>query len=75
MNIGRRVVLLNRVGPDGPGEPMDRELDRLEVERLADVPQDDEVERAGALEQDVFSLAEQNPALAAVRKAVEKLQT
>ncbi len=73
VNIGRRVLLLNRVGPGAMEEQVKSELDGLDVERLADVPQDDEVERAGALEQDVFSLSAENAALAAVGGAVEKL--
>jgi len=75
VNIARRVLLLNRVGPGALDESIENALNELDAERLAEIPQDDDVERAGALGQDVFTLSEQNPALAAVRSAVEKLQT
>jgi CO dehydrogenase maturation factor len=42
--------------------------------RLPDVPQDDAVERAGAIGQDVFSLPEHSPALAAVHRVVQALR-
>jgi len=74
IRIGRRMVLLNRVGPGGAGEAIERELQGLPAERLPEVPQDDEVERAGAAGEDVFSLPLDTPALVAVRRVVETLQ-
>jgi len=74
VRIGRRMALLNRVGPNGVGEAVGRELEGLTAERLPDVPQDDEVERAGAAGEDVFSLPGDNPALVAVREVVEVLR-
>jgi CO dehydrogenase maturation factor len=71
--IGHRAVLLNRVGPEGAGERIDRELAQFDAERLADVPEDKDLERAGAIGRDVFSLPEQNAALVAVQSAVEAL--
>jgi CO dehydrogenase maturation factor len=74
INIGHRMLLVNRLGPNGAAEQIDRQLAEFDVERLADVPQDDNLERAGAVGQDVFSLPEQSPALIAVRKVVETLR-
>jgi CO dehydrogenase maturation factor len=71
--IGHRMLLLNRLGPEGTGEQLERQLAEFDAERLADVPQDDELERAGAAGWDVFSLPAQSPALMAVRKIVEAL--
>jgi CO dehydrogenase maturation factor len=73
VRIGRRMVLVNRVGPGGAGERIDGQLARLDVQRLADVPQDDDLQRAGAMGQNVFCLSEQNPALVAVTQIVEAL--
>ncbi len=73
INIARRVAIVNRVGADGTAEEIDRRLEALEADRLADVPQDDELERLGAVAGDVFSLPDDNRALAAVRKMVEGL--
>jgi CO dehydrogenase maturation factor len=73
INIGRCVVLVNRVRAEGAGELVDRELGKLDVERLEDVPEDDSVERAGAVGQSVFSLPSENPAVTTVRHIVEKL--
>lgn len=69
VSIGRRAVLLNRVGPEGAAKGID-----FDAERLADVPQDDQLERAGAAGRDVFSLPEQSPALVAVRNVIETLK-
>lgn len=74
ISVGRRALLVNRLGPDGMAEQLDRELAEFDVQRLADVPQDDQLERAGAVGQDVFRLAEQSPALIAVRNIVETLR-
>ena len=74
IRIGRRMVLLNRVGTNGAGEVVERELEGLPAERLPEVPQDDEVERAGAAGGDVFGLPDDTPALVAVRRVVETLQ-
>ncbi len=73
VRIGHRIVLVNRLRPGGVAGQIDRELAALSAQRLADVPQDDDVERAGALGQDVFSLDGQTPALLAVNKIVEAL--
>jgi CO dehydrogenase maturation factor len=71
VRIARRMVLVNRVGPDGPADAVDRELADLHAERLPDVPQDDDVETAGAVGRNVFCLPEDSPALAAVRNVVQ----
>ena len=73
INIGRKLLLVNRLGPEGMPQQIDRQLAELDVRRLADVPQDDRVERAGALGEDVFSLPQDTPALVAVREVVEAL--
>lgn len=74
VSIGHRVLLVNRLGPEGAAEEIGRQLAGFDVQRLADVPQDDELEHAGAVGRDVFSLPEQSPALIAVRKVVETLR-
>ncbi len=73
ITIRHRMMLVNRVGPDSPTEVVERELGPVEAERLPDVPNDENVERAGAVGEAVFSLDDQNPALAAVRNIVEEL--
>jgi CO dehydrogenase maturation factor len=73
IKIGRVAVLLNRVGPQGPPEEIARELARLDVQRLPDVPQDDALERAGALGQHVFTLPAASPAVVAAGKIIETL--
>ena len=73
VKIGRRMLLVNRVGPDGLPEQIDAQVDQLGAERLADVPQDAELDRARAIGQDVFRLAEENSALAVVREIIETL--
>jgi CO dehydrogenase maturation factor len=73
INIHRRMTLVNRVAPDSPLDVVEREMGSVEAERLPDVPNDDDVERAGAVGDDIFSLDDQNPALLAVRAIVDKL--
>ena len=73
INIGRRMVVVNRVRPEGADPRVQEELDALEAEHLVDVPDDRAVEQAGAVGRDVFSLDEQNPAVAAARQIVETL--
>jgi CO dehydrogenase maturation factor len=73
INIKHRMMLVNRVGPNSPTEVVESVLGPVEAERLPDVPNDENVERAGAVGQDVFTLDEQNPALIAVRNIVERL--
>ena len=71
VQIARRVMLLNRA--NGDAESIGRELAALQAERLPDVPQDEEVESAGAVGQNVFRLREDNPALVAARNVVRVL--
>ncbi|MBC8873900.1 MAG: AAA family ATPase [Planctomycetes bacterium] len=73
INIKHRMVLVNRVASDSPLEVVESQLGPVEAERLPDVPDDEIVERAGAVGQDVFALDDQNPALLAVRAIVDKL--
>lgn len=73
VRIDHRAVLVNRVGPEEIPEEVNRGLSELDARRLADVPQDDAVERAGAVGHDVFDLPDQTPALAAARDLVEAL--
>ncbi|MGO8688075.1 MAG: ArsA-related P-loop ATPase [Thermoguttaceae bacterium] len=73
VKIDRRAVLVNRAGPPEMLAEIDREVAAWGVERLADVPQDDEVERAGAAGRDVFTLSAQGSALAAVRNVMKTL--
>ena len=71
VQIARRAALVNRVGSKGAAESIDRELAGLQAERLPNVPQDDDVESAGAIGQNVFRLGEDSPALIAVRNVVQ----
>jgi CO dehydrogenase maturation factor len=73
VRIEQRAVLVNRVGPEGLPEELEQELAALGIQRLANVPEDDEVARAGAVGRDVFSLSDQGPALLAVRHVVETM--
>jgi CO dehydrogenase maturation factor len=73
--IGRRMLLVNRLGPQGMPEEVSSEISGLHVERLPDVPQDDELEREGNTGQDVFRLSTHSPALLAVRNVVKELSS
>jgi CO dehydrogenase maturation factor len=74
IRVGHRVVLVNRVGGEGMAPRIEQEIRQLPAPQLPQVPQDDEVERAGSMGQNVFHLSEQNPALVAVRNVVETLR-
>jgi len=74
INIGHRVVLVNRAGPDGAGPQFEEELAKLGAARAPDIPQDEEVEQAGTVGRDVFSLSEGNAALSAVRSVIDYLR-
>ncbi len=73
INIGQQALLVNRAAAGDAEELVNRELADLDVRRLADVPQDKDVERAGALGQHVFGLPQDSPALLAVRDMLEGL--
>jgi CO dehydrogenase maturation factor len=73
VQIGRRTVLVNRVEPAGVAGQLGGQLAELGAERLPDVPQDAEVQLAGATGRDVFALPADSPALAAVRRLLEVL--
>ncbi len=73
INIGHQALLLNRTGAAEISEPVARELAAMGVHRLQDIPQDDDVELAGAAGQDVFSLSDSNAALAAAKNIIETL--
>ncbi len=74
VRIGRRMVLVNRVGPLGAPEEINRELAGLAAERLPDVPQDDNVEQAGAAGGDVLALPAQTSAVLAMSKVADALR-
>ena len=70
VKIDRRAVLVNRVGPLEMLAGIDREVAAWGVERLADVPQDDEVEPAGPPARRFHFLCARQ-ALAAVRNVMK----
>ena len=74
VNIAHRAVVVTRVGPEGIPEPVMAGLAELDVQRLIDVPQDDNVERAGAVGESVFTLPGESPALVAVNRIVDTLR-
>jgi CO dehydrogenase maturation factor len=74
IQVGQRVLLVNRVGLGPMPEPVARELDRIEAPRLPDVPQDDRVEQAGAAGQNVFTLPAGSPGVQAVNSVVQALR-
>ena len=73
VRIRHRALLVNRVGPDGLPPAIEEQSAALEAERLPDIPQDDEVGRAGAMGEDVFSLPDTCPALLAVDRVLDTL--
>jgi CO dehydrogenase maturation factor len=73
VKIEQRLVLVNRVGPEGVFAEIEQELAAIGIQRLADVPEDDEVQRVGAAGGNVFSLSDQGPAMLAVRNVLEAL--
>ena len=75
ITINHRALLVNRVAAQGVPQQIGDELAQLDALRLGDVPQDDEVERAGAVGRDVFSLPEKTPALIAVKNLLSALSS
>lgn len=73
IKVGRRVLVVNRVGPEGMPAEVERGLSAMGVERLPDVPQDEEVERAGSVAGNVFALPAHGGAVAAVRNIINIL--
>ena len=74
VRIGRRMLLVNRVGPQGVEEVITREVAELAAERLPEVPQDDCVEQAGASGRSVFALSAETPALSAMNEIAKTLR-
>ena len=74
INIGHQTLLLNRTGTFEVSEAVARELATMDVHRLEDMPQDDDVELADAAGRDVFSLPQSNTALATTRNIIESLK-
>ena len=73
VKIDQRAILVNRVcGERAPAE-IEREVAAIGIQRLADVPEDDEVQRIGAVGGDIFRLSAQGPALSAVRNVIKTL--
>lgn len=73
INIGHQALLVNRTGAAEISEPVARELAAMDVLRLEDIPQDNDVELAGAAGKDVFSLPDSNVALAAAKNIIKTL--
>ena len=73
VKIGHIAVLVNRVGPNGVGAAIERELATLDALRLRDIPEDPRVEQAGAIGEDVFSVPRTSPVLSAAKTVVETL--
>jgi CO dehydrogenase maturation factor len=73
VKIERRAIVVNRVRPEGIPPQIEQELATLTAQRLADVPEDGQVERSGAEGRGVFSLPGQHPALLAVQNIIETL--
>jgi CO dehydrogenase maturation factor len=73
IRVGRRAVLVNRVGLEGVLPAIDSALAACGADRLPDVPQDDAVEQTGARGDDVFGLPADNPALVAVGRVLRVL--
>jgi CO dehydrogenase maturation factor len=74
VEIGQRVLVVTRVGPDGMEQTVADRLAGIDAQRMADVPQDNDVERANAIGQDVFTLPADSPAVTVVRSLVDQLQ-
>lgn len=78
VRIGRRALAVNRLGPGGIGEVVAKGVEEAlasGLERLQDIPQDDEAERAGAEGRSVMSLAADAPALSAVRNVAQGIKS
>jgi CO dehydrogenase maturation factor len=74
VEIGRRVLVVTRAGPDGMEPTVAERLAGIDAQRMADIPQDDDVERANAIGKDVFTLPADSPAVSAVKSMVEQLR-
>ncbi len=72
VRIGRRTLLVNRVG-EGVDAAVERALAAVAAERLPDVPQDNVVERTGAAGKDVFGLPSTAPAVVAAGRVADAL--
>lgn len=75
VRIGCRAVLLNRVEPEGLPVEIQHDLETLDAHRLPDVPEDPDVQRAGAVGRDVFTLPATGPAPSAIEQVAESLVT
>lgn len=75
VRIARRALLVTRAVGEGLPQVLAQAVAELDVDRLPDVPQDDEVQQAGAAGRDVFSIGEDSPALARVREIVHALRS
>lgn len=73
IKIGQIALLVNRVGPNGVGATIERELATLDALRLPDIPEDPCVEQAGAIGEDVFSVPQTSPVLSAAKTVAETL--
>ncbi len=73
IKIGHLAVLVNRVGPEGLEPTIEEGLSKLDAIRLADIPEDAELGRIGALGGDIFSLPNSSPVLSATKTVVEAM--
>ncbi len=74
IDVGRRALLVNRVGPGGLEESIRREVDSFDALRLADIPQDNDLQQANATGRAVGDLAAASPAVAAVSRMIQTLR-
>jgi CO dehydrogenase maturation factor len=74
VKIGRRAMLVNRVGREGIPQRVGQALEELDAWRLPDVPQDDDLQQAGALARGIFGLSQSSPALAAIGEVLKALR-
>jgi len=73
VRIGCRAVLVNRVGAAGVPAEIEGALEELDALRLPNVPEDHEVQRAGAAGRAVFALPAASPSVAALAGIAEIL--
>lgn len=73
VKIAKRALVVNRVGPNGTGGEFERTLQKLGIERLADVPHDGAIEQAGQEGRDILGLPGDSPATAAIRNMARTL--
>lgn len=70
IRCGRKAIVLNRVPPEGPAEPVRARLKATGLDLAGQIPQDEAVARCAVEGKSLLELPADNPVLAAVRELI-----